>query len=146
MSQMDCIIIDDESTARSIMEHLVLQNEKLKLVDQFSDAIQAIKFLNQSSVSLIFLDIHMPSFSGFDFIQTLKNPPKIILTTSDKNFAIEAFEYDCIVDYLVKPISQSRFNKAVEKAHKLNRKPSEKNTSQNDQNQINELYINIDGV
>jgi len=57
----------------------------------------------------------MPTFSGFDFIQTLKNPPKIILTTSDKNLALEAFEYKSVVDYLVKPISKERFDKSLEK-------------------------------
>jgi two-component SAPR family response regulator len=51
----------------------------------------------------------MPDFTGFDFIQTIKKLPKVILVTSDKNFAIEAFEYECIVDYLVKPITQDRF-------------------------------------
>ena len=57
---------------------------------------------------MVYLDIHMPTFSGFDFIQTLKNPPKIILTTSDKNLALEAFEYKSVIDYLVKPISKER--------------------------------------
>jgi two-component SAPR family response regulator len=51
----------------------------------------------------------MPDFTGFDFIQSLKNPPKVILVTSDKNFAIEAFEYECVIDYLVKPITEDRF-------------------------------------
>jgi two-component SAPR family response regulator len=62
------------------------------------------KFLNHTEVDLIFLDIHMPDFTGFDFIQSLKNP--VILVTSDKNFAIEAFEYECVIDYLVKPITK----------------------------------------
>ena len=61
----------------------------------------------------------MPDFTGFDLIQTLKNPPKIILTTSDAKFAIDAFEYECIVDYLVKPITLPRFQKAVDKAKKF---------------------------
>jgi DNA-binding LytR/AlgR family response regulator len=67
------------------------------------------KFLNHTEVDLIFLDIHMPDFTGFDFIQSLKNP--VILVTSDKNFAIEAFEYECVIDYLVKPITIDRFKK-----------------------------------
>ena len=91
---MNCIIIDDEETARVIIQQLCIQVEELTIIKDFPNAIQAIKFLNTSTVDLIFLDIHMPDFTGFDFIQTLKNPPKIILTTSDKNFALEAFEYD----------------------------------------------------
>ncbi|KQC33361.1 LytR family transcriptional regulator [Nonlabens sp. YIK11] len=113
---MKCIIVDDEAAARTIVGHLCSQTDNLKVLEEFPNAMQAIKFLNKNEVDLIFLDIHMPDFTGFDFIDTLKNPPKIILTTSDKNFAIEAFSYECIVDYLVKPITLPRFQKAVLKA------------------------------
>ena len=99
---MDCIIIDDEATARLIINKLSSGVDKLNVLEEFSNAMQAIKYLNQHPVDLIFLDIHMPDFTGFDFIQTLKNPPKIIVTTSDRNFAMEAFEYDCIVDFFGK--------------------------------------------
>ncbi|HKJ49295.1 MAG TPA: response regulator, partial [Christiangramia sp.] len=107
---MKCLIIDDEATARMIINQLIDKNPNVELEQEFPNAMQAIKYLNQESTDLIFLDIHMPDFTGFDFIQTLKNPPNVILTTSDKSFAIEAFEYDCIVDYLVKPITQDRFD------------------------------------
>lgn len=117
---MNCIIIDDEATARAIIVQLCTKVEGLNIVGEFPNAIQAIKFLNQNEVDLIFLDIHMPDFTGFDFIQTIKNPPRIILTTSDANFAIEAFEYSCIVDYLVKPLTQQRFEKALVKARSYN--------------------------
>ncbi|GLB48062.1 LytR/AlgR family response regulator transcription factor [Neptunitalea lumnitzerae] len=113
---MNCIIIDDEATARAILLQLCTKVTELNVMGDFPNAIQAIKYLNQNEVDLIFLDIHMPDFTGFDFIQTIKNPPRIILTTSDANFAIEAFEYDCIVDYLVKPIALPRFEKAIQKA------------------------------
>ena len=91
-----CIIIDDEKLAREILSILILKSEKLVLVEQFSNAIDAMKYLNSNEVDLIFLDIHMPNFSGFDFVQTIKNPPKIILVTVDKNFALDAFNYNCI--------------------------------------------------
>ena len=115
---MNCIIIDDEGMARAIIAQMVSKDPELTLTQEFSNAIQAIKFLNQDSAAadLIFLDIHMPDFTGFDFIQTIKNPPAVVLVTSDKNFATEAFEYDCIVDYLVKPITEERFLRAVRKA------------------------------
>lgn len=143
---MNSIIIDDEETARLILQQLSTHVEDLNVVHEFPNAIQAIKYLNQNDIDLIFLDIHMPDFTGFDFIQTLKNPPNIILTTSDKNFALEAFEYDCIIDYLVKPIDLPRFLKAVQKANK----PQSKETSQATENpaqeesSANDLYINID--
>ena len=142
---MKCIIIDDESTARAIINQLCSKLDDLIVLDEFPNAIEAIKFLNQNEVDLIFLDIHMPDFTGFDFIQTLKNPPKIVLTTSDANFAIEAFEYDCIVDYLVKPVLLPRFEKAVQKAKSSGY--TEQISDTNDTNQSStdkELYVNID--
>jgi DNA-binding LytR/AlgR family response regulator len=139
---MNCIIIDDEETARAIIAHMVVNYTDLKLEDQFPSAITAMKFLNQNTVDLIFLDIHMPDFTGFDFIQTLKDPPKIILITSDKNFAIEAFEYECIVDYLVKPIYEERFLKAIQKAKSITSVSKKTLVTQQDTNK--EFYVNID--
>lgn len=142
---MNCIVVDDEDMSRGILEELITNTPELTLVADFPNAIQAIKFLNQNTVDLIFLDIHMPDFSGFDFIQTLKLPPKIILTSSDRNFGIEAFEYDCIVDYLPKPLTKTRFEKAIKKAQLFG--PSIKlpasipaNTSERD----TDLFVNID--
>jgi len=139
---MKSIIIDDEEMARAIIEQLISKNKELVLIESFSNAIEAIKFLNQNSVDLIFLDIHMPTFTGFDLLQTLKNPPKVILTTSDKNFAIEAFEYNCIVDYLVKPVTQERFEKAILKAKSFN--AVNVNSKKEAKEVIDELYVNID--
>jgi DNA-binding LytR/AlgR family response regulator len=113
---MNCIILDDEELSRVILKQQLSKHIDLIFIEEFSDAMSALKFLNKHDVDLIFLDIHMPDFSGFDLLQTLKNPPKIILITSDKNFAIEAFEYECVVDYLVKPINDERFTKAINKA------------------------------
>jgi len=143
---MNCIIIDDEATARAIISQLCSNIPNLTILEEFPNAIQAIKYLNQNEVDLIFLDIHMPDFTGFDFIETLKNPPKTILTTSDANFAIQAFEYDCIIDYLVKPLKQERFNKAIQKAEAQPNKPSNNSTtSENiETSSGNDLYVNID--
>ncbi|MFD2551142.1 LytR/AlgR family response regulator transcription factor [Bizionia sediminis] len=112
---MNYIIIDDEATARTIIKGLSNAHDSLKFEAEFSNPIEALKYLNSHQVDVIFLDIHMPGFSGFDFIQTLKFQPKIILTTSDANFAIKAFEYPLVIDYLVKPIQAERFNKMVKK-------------------------------
>lgn len=142
---MNCIIIDDEATARAIISQLCSNVSSLNVLEDFSNAMQAIKYLNQNEVDLIFLDIHMPDFTGFDFIETLKNPPKIILTTSDPQFAIQAFEYDCIIDYLVKPIIQERFDKAIQKAE-FSDVPKVNTASKNavETSSGNDLYINID--
>jgi len=141
---MNCIIIDDEEMARAILVQAVIDHEKLHFAQEFSNAIEAIKYLNKNQVNLIFLDIHMPDFTGFDFIQTIKNPPKIILVTSDKNFAFEAFEYDCIVDYLVKPINKTRLDRAILKATSAKIDPSKLKNGQTPQDDLtNEFYVNI---
>jgi len=142
---MNCIIIDDEDTARSIVRQLCSKVNDLDVIEEFDNAIDAIKFLNQQEIDLVFLDIHMPGFSGIDFIQTLKNPPYIVLTTSDTEFAIAAYEYEFIVDYLVKPITQERFEKSIQKINKVAAKspePSAENEVGADAGE--DLYINID--
>lgn len=139
---MNCIIIDDELTARTIINQLCSKAEGVVVLEEFSNAIEAIKYLNKNEVDLIFLDVHMPGFTGFDFIETLKNPPKIILTTSDVNFAIDAFEYECIIDFLLKPITFPRFQKAVNKVENLVKQDAQ--TSETPQDSVNEIYVNID--
>jgi len=141
---MNCIIIDDEEMARAIIAQFITNYSDINIVSQFSNALQAIKYLNQNSVDLIFLDIHMPDFTGFDFIQTIKNLPKVILVTSDKNFAIEAFEYESIVDYLVKPITKDRFLKAVEKANTHHKNAVLKENTAVAEDSVKEFYVNID--
>ncbi len=140
---MNCIVIDDEKLSRVILKTLCDQIKDLNLVEEFTDAIQAIKYLNENKVDIIFLDIHMPNFSGLDFIKTIKNPPKIIFTTSDSQFAIEAFEYDFIVDYLLKPLEFTRFEKAIRKAE--GRLVLQKPIAVKDEIELkNEFYVNID--
>ena len=139
---MNCIIIDDDATARLIINQLCEYSDRVSVLKEFSSAIDAIKYLNTNDVDLIFLDIHMPTFSGFDFIQTLKSPPKIILTTSDKNFALQAFEYECVVDYLVKPITKERFSKSLLKLSHL----EENNTvvNQDSKKEAKFIYVSVD--
>ncbi|NNJ89878.1 MAG: response regulator transcription factor [Eudoraea sp.] len=142
---MTCIIIDDEAAARAIVAQLCTAHPELDVIEEFPNAIDAIKFLNQQTIDLVFLDIHMPGFTGFDFVQTLKNPPKIVLTTSDTNFAIEAYEYEAIVDYLVKPISPERFAKSIQKVKNSLAKQPALSTSEGNTSGVGEdLYINID--
>jgi len=146
---VNCIIVDDEAASRMIVSHLCSQVDDVTVVDEFPNALQAIKFLNKNEVDLIFLDIHMPDFTGFDFLDTLASPPKVILTTSDRNFAIEAFEYDCIVDYLVKPITLPRFIKALQRLESAPAPAAApvtpKETSANPEASTEkEMYVNID--
>lgn len=137
---MNCIIIDDEKTSRIILKTLCDQTN-LNVINEFSNAIEAIKYLNNHDVDVVFLDYHMPSFNGLDFIKTLKKPINIILTTSDPKFAIEAFEYDFIIDYLLKPIEISRFKKSIYKVTNKLVSPTDV-TKQPEINKV--FYVNID--
>lgn len=142
---MNCIIIDDESAARAIVKQLCSSSSDLNVVQEFDNAIEAIKFLNQQEVDVIFLDLHMPGFSGIDFLQTLKNPPRVVMTTSDTEFAIASYEYEMIIDYLVKPITPQRFEKCVQniKSSAVTQ-PKLKADSENENTVGEDLYINID--
>tara|TARA_B100000787_G_scaffold170248_1_gene165215 strand:- start:63426 stop:64124 length:699 start_codon:yes stop_codon:yes gene_type:complete len=138
---MNCIIIDDEKTARVILKTLCNEIRTLNVVKDFSSAIKAIKYLNDNDIDLIFLDIYMPDFNGLDFIKTLKKPVNIILTTSDPKFAIDAFEYDFIIDYLLKPIELPRFRKAIIKAKNKFNLVTERTK---ELELKNDFYVNID--
>lgn len=113
---MKCIIIEDEIPAQKILKNFIAKIPSLKLADTFKAAIEANSFLNSESVDVVFLDINLPDMSGLDFIKTIKNPPAIIMTTAYSEYAVNSFELDTIVDYLVKPFSFDRFLKAINKA------------------------------
>lgn len=113
---MNCIVIDDDKLSRRIIEEFIKRSEGLEIKQSFSDAVEAINYLKRDDdIHLIFLDIEMPEMSGIDFLNTLKNPPQIIIVSSKGKYALDAFEYD-VTDYLLKPVSYSRFFKAIDKA------------------------------
>lgn len=112
---MDCLIIDDEEMSRNVVKNFVEKTEDLNLVGVCEDAIQAANILKKTKVDILFLDIEMPNMSGYDLIKTLEDPPQIIMITAKKEHAAEAFDYN-VTDYLVKPISYSRFFQAVSRA------------------------------
>ncbi len=142
---MKCIVIDDEGSARAIITEFCENTPMLEMVGEFPNAVEALKYLNLHSVDVIFLDIQMPFLTGMDFIQTLKNPPKVVLTTSDKAFAIEAYEYECIVDYLVKPIHPERFRKTIGKLKNAYQPAMANGDSGTEEDMVEDsLYINID--
>lgn len=111
---IDYIIIDDEPIAHRIIEHYCENLSHLNKKQNCFNVFEAIDFLNSSSIDLIFLDINMPQLSGFEFLKSLNNPPKIIVTTAYEEFALEGYELN-ISDYLLKPFSFNRFLKAINK-------------------------------
>ncbi|NAS30731.1 response regulator [Flavobacteriaceae bacterium R38] len=109
------LIVDDEYVAHDIIKGYCDLLPNLELAKNCYDAIEALEYLNQNKVDLIFLDLNMPKLKGFEFLKTLSSPPKIIVTTAYKEYAIEGYELN-ITDYLLKPFSFERFLKAVNKA------------------------------
>ena len=116
--ELKCLIVDDEMLAQNVIEKYVSTIPTLKLVGKCDNAIDAISFLHNNSVDLLFLDLNMPELSGLDMLKTLTNPPKVILTTAYSEYALESYEYG-VVDYLLKPIKLERFIKAVNKVVEL---------------------------
>ncbi len=115
---IEAIAIDDEPKALEVVKMLAEKVPFLNLKATFTDAFQAIPYLQQNKVDLLFLDIKMPDISGFEFLNTLSKKPKVIFTTAYSEFAVNAFEVDAI-DYLMKPFSLARFSKACSKALEL---------------------------
>ncbi len=113
---MRCMIIDDEPLARDLIESYVGRMENLTLIKSCNNALEAFPILQQKQIELIFLDIHMPQLTGIDLIKSLKDRPKVILTTAYREYAAEAFDLD-VIDYLIKPITFDRFLRAVGKIY-----------------------------
>lgn len=109
------LIVDDEPLAHNLIRKFAQELPHLELVQQCYNALEALAFLRQHQVDLIFLDLHMPRLSGFDFLRTLAQPPKVIVTTAHKEFALEGYELN-VADYLLKPFSFERFLKAINNA------------------------------
>lgn len=109
------LIIDDEHIAHDIIKGYCDLLPNLKLEKNCYDALEALEYLNNNPVDLIFLDLNMPKLKGFEFLRTLSSPPKVIVTTAYKEFALEGYELN-ISDYLLKPFGFERFLKAVNKA------------------------------
>ncbi len=111
---MKIIIIDDEPLARNIAKEYLQSNADAELVAECNDGFEGIKAIQQYQPDLVFLDIQMPKINGFEMLELIENPPAVIFTTAFDEFAIKAFELNAI-DYLLKPFSKERFEKALQK-------------------------------
>jgi len=116
---MNCIIVDDDDQIRLLMETLINETDFLHLVKNCSTAMEATNIMAKEKIDLIFLDVMLPGMSGMEFLKTLHgDKPQVIMITGSKEFAADAFDFD-VCDFIVKPITHSRFLKAISKAKKI---------------------------
>ncbi|WP_221389545.1 LytTR family DNA-binding domain-containing protein [Dyadobacter sp. NIV53] len=112
---MKCIAIDDEPLALDLLQKYISGFSELELLATFDDAVEGAVFLKNNRIDLLFVDINMPDLTGLDLVAGLECKPMIIFTTAHKKFALEGFELEAL-DYLLKPITIERFEKAVNRA------------------------------
>ena len=123
------LIIDDEPLARMIVQEYLQQHKGIELMQECNDGFEGVKAIQQHQPDLIFLDIQMPKINGFEMLELIDQPPDVIFTTAFDEYAIKAFESHA-VDYLLKPFSQERFDKAIlkwmeQRKTSIHSKPSE---------------------
>jgi two-component system LytT family response regulator len=119
MQTCKILIADDEKLAREAIKLQLADNENVQIIAECADGAEALQHIQEHLPSIIFLDIQMPSLTGFEVLQALPSEyqPSLIIVTAHDNYAVRAYEHDA-VDYLVKPFTEERFNKAFQKAYK----------------------------
>ncbi|MCB0737705.1 MAG: response regulator transcription factor [Bacteroidetes bacterium] len=133
---LTAIVVDDEQVSRDSLEYLLQKLDDVDVVGSFSSAIDAKAFLTKTSVDVIFLDVEMPDLSGIEFLAIMDNLPSIILTTSSKEYAVDAFEYK-VTDYLVKPVGLKRLIDAIKRISKQE--------AESEPNPEKEIFVRSDG-
>ena len=139
MSNIKCIIVEDEPLAVKVLVDYISQVPFLELQGTFKDAILATNYLRDNSTDLIFLDIHLPKLKGMAFLKTLANPPAVIITTAYHQYAVEGFSLN-VTDYLLKPIEFERFLVAVTKVKTTG---SEKQKPAESQDTKDFIFLNV---
>ncbi|MCD9575077.1 LytR/AlgR family response regulator transcription factor [Flavobacterium soyae] len=134
-----CIIVDDEPAAHYVLANYIKQNPQLELVFQGYNGIEAMDYLRENKVDLMFLDINMPEISGMELLKIIPNHPKTILTTAYSEFALESYDYG-VIDYLLKPIYFPRFLKAVDRFFS-----TENVKTKEEEIVVNKVSVKVDG-
>jgi DNA-binding LytR/AlgR family response regulator len=127
---MNCLIVDDDDASTSILKQITKQVDYLTVVQTCANPLDAIKTLNKENIDLLFLDIEMPEMNGMEMLQALDNKPHVIITTSNKDRALEAFDLN-VVDYLIKPVTLPRLLKALTKVKAISTKKDQVSTEKN---------------
>ncbi|KIO54737.1 LytR/AlgR family response regulator transcription factor [Flavobacterium hibernum] len=134
-----CIIVDDEPAAHYVLANYIKQNPQLELVFQGYNGIEAMDYLRENKVDLMFLDINMPEISGMELLKIIPTHPKTILTTAYSEYALESYDYG-VIDYLLKPIYFPRFLKAIDRFFL-----AENVKSKEEEVEINTVNVKVDG-
>ncbi|MBI9034812.1 MAG: response regulator transcription factor [Bacteroidales bacterium] len=113
-----CLIVDDEPLAIKLVRSHLDQIEGIKVVAECESALEAYEVLRNQQVDLMFMDIQMPKITGIEFLKSLKNPPKVIITTAYREYAMEGYDLD-VVDYLLKPITFERLLRSIDKYYSI---------------------------
>nr|WKN38440.1 LytTR family DNA-binding domain-containing protein [Tunicatimonas sp. TK19036] len=142
--KLNCAIVDDDAMTLKIIESLVKKTDSLQLVGAFQDPVAAANTLQQQPVDLLFLDVEMPGMTGLELIKTLHPKPQIIIISSKKEYALDAFDYQ-VTDYLLKPVAgYARFLQAVQRAQEKHEQeaPSPKPSI----GKQKEIYLKVDSL
>ncbi|MBN1300490.1 MAG: response regulator transcription factor [Melioribacteraceae bacterium] len=137
-----CLIVDDEPLAIEVIENYLNKIPDFRIMAKCSSPLESIDILRKHNIELMFLDIQMPEISGLDFLKTLDNPPKVIITTAHRKYALEGYELN-VVDYLLKPISFERFLKAINKFYSQLSDSSVKVTNGFSDHNNEQAYLNV---
>jgi DNA-binding LytR/AlgR family response regulator len=135
-----CLLVDDESPAIDLLKNHIKMLDNLETVASCYSAVEAFEVIKNEEIDLLFLDIEMPLLKGLDFLKTLQHPPKVIITTAYREYAIEGYDLN-IIDYLLKPISFDRFVKAVDRYYE--RIQSSPSTLVESQSKDVFFYVNV---
>lgn len=138
MDLMRCIVVDDDPISRESVRSCIQKTPGLQLVGIYSNAFEAGMAMQKYELDLVFLDVEMPDMTGLEFLEKFKDVPQVIMVTSEKKYAFDAFRFD-VTDYIAKPIDMERFTEAVERARYY-----EENLIHHHEDEY--LFIKSDGV
>lgn len=142
MNKLNCIIVDDEEGAHRVLEHFIGQSNHVNLCGSFYTAMEAMDYVYQNDVDMMFLDINMPGLTGIELLETMSKRPFVILTTAYKEYALEGYKYD-VADYLVKPFDFKRFLSAIDKV--INRIAPVKKVAEATAEKRDHIVLKVDG-
>ena len=114
MKKIKCLLVDDEPLAIDLLKQHIAQIDLLEVAGDCPNALKGLEVLRTREIDLLFLDIRMPSITGLELLKLLHHPPKVIITTAYREYALDGYDLD-IVDYLLKPITFDRFLKAIQR-------------------------------